>query len=410
MPRFDRASLLAAFAAAAVLSLSACGGEKEGGQKKGERSEESAAGALPVRKVRLAHAEEGNLARTFEVTGTLAADEQVELGFKVTGRIDRLAVDLGTPVRAGQALAQLSPTDFNLRVAQAQNALEQARALLGLVPGQATAPIDPRDSAAARQATALLEQARLQRERMKSLFDQQLISRSDMDAAEASFQVAEGRLQDAIEQGRNRQAVLAQRKSELDLARQQLTDSTLRAPFDGVIRERRASPGDYVTPGQPVVVLVKVHPLRLKLAVPEREASGIAPGQTVHLTVEGDPTTYEGKVARTSPAITEDNRTYMVEAEVPNPQGRLRPGAFARAEIVTEADARALLVPADAVVTFAGVDKVLSVADGKAVEKRIKIGRRVGDRVEIVDGISAGDAVVLKPGNLVTGQPVEVGS
>jgi RND family efflux transporter MFP subunit len=159
-----------------------------------------------------------------------------------------------------------------------------------------------------------------------------------------------------------------------------------------------------------VVVLVKVHPLRLKLAVPEREASGIAPGQKVRLTVEGDPTTYEGRVARTSPAITEDNRTYLVEAEVPNPQGRLRPGSFARAEIVTEADARALLVPADAVVTFAGVDKVLTVADGKAVEKRIKIGRRTGDRVEILDGISAGDAVVLKPGNLVTGQPVEVGS
>ena len=412
-PRASRPSILRATALALVVlgvTFAGCGGESAGApEKKGARGAgKDAAAALPSRDVRLATAETGRLARTLSVTGTLAADEQVQLGFKVTGRIDRLYVDLGTRVRAGQVLAQLSPTDFRLRVAQAQNALEQARAGLGMVPGQAEPPIDARDTAGARQAAALLEQARLQRERMTSLFAQQLISRSDMDNAEASYRVAEARLQDALEQGRTRQALLAQRKSELDLARQQLADSGLAAPFTGVVRERRASPGDYVTPGQPVLVLVKIHPLRLKLAVPERDAGGVRIGQAVDLAVEGDPATYKGRVARTSPAITEDNRTYLVEAEVPNLDGRLKPGSFARAEIVLEAQAQALLVPADALVTFAGVDKVLSVEGGKAIEKRVKVGRRAEDRIEILDGLEPGTSVVLSPGNLVAGQPVRV--
>lgn len=400
-------SMKTALAVVAV-ALAACGG----GESKTAQNPGGGKGpgpdSLPPRDVQLARVEEGNLARTLAVTGTLAADEQVELGFKVNGRIQHLAVDLGTPVRRGQTVAQLSLVDFNLRVAQAQNALEQARARLGLVPGQAGPPADPSETPVVKQAAAVREQARLTRERMQKLFSEQLISREEMDAVESSYLVAEARVEDAMEEARSRQALLAQRQSELDLARQQLIDATLTAPFDGVVRERRASPGDYVTPGQAVVVLVKVHPLRLRLAVPERDAPDVRPGQSVRLRVEGDPGTYEGRIVRTSPAITEENRTYLVEAEVPNPRGSLKPGSFARAEIVTEAATRALLVPDEAVVTFAGIDKVLSVDNGKAAEKRVKLGRRASGKVEILEGVAAGDPVVLSPGNLVSGQPVRV--
>ena len=112
--------------------------------------------------------------------------------------------------------------------------------------------------------------------------------------------------------------------------------------------------------------------------------------------------------ARISPAINEENRTLLVEAEVPNQDGRLRPGAFARAEIVTESEDPAVLVPSSSVISFAGIEKVMSVEDGHAVEKRVKTGRRAGDRVEILEGIAAGEPVVLEPGNLVGGQPVRV--
>lgn len=361
---------------------------------------------LPVREVRLATAESARLPRTVEVTGTLAADEQVALGLKVAGRLDRMAVDLGTRVRAGALLARLAPADFTLRVAQAQNALEQARVRLGLAPGAPDTAADLEQTAGVRQADALLLQARTTRDRVAALFAQQLVSRQDLDAAEANLAVAEARRQDGVEEARNRQAIVAERRAELELARQQLADSTLVAPFDGVVRERRAVAGDYVAIGQALVVLVKIDPLRLRLSIPERDARGVAAGQAVALTVEGDPDRHRGRVARISPAISEDNRTLLVEAEVPNRDGSLRPGAFARAEIVVEAATPAVLVPATSVVTFAGVDKVIGVEGGRAKEHMVRTGRRAGDRVEILDGIAAGDPVVVEPGNLVSGQPV----
>jgi len=122
--------------------------------------------------------------------------------------------------------------------------------------------------------------------------------------------------------------------------------------------------------------------------------------------LEGDAADHSGRVARLSPSIQEQSRTLIVEAEVANPSGRLRPGSFARAEIVVEADRSAVIVPVSAVVTFAGVERVFVVADGRAVERRIRTGRRAGDRVEVLEGLSAGDPVVVSPGNLVGGQPV----
>jgi len=144
------------------------------------------------------------------------------------------------------------------------------------------------------------------------------------------------------------------------------------------------------------------------VAVPEREAASIRIGQMVRVKLEGDPAEHLGRVVRLSPAIQEQNRTLAVEAEVANPAGRLRPGAFARAEIVVEADREAVLVPASAVVTFAGLEKVFGVENGKAVEKRIRTGRRAGERVEVLDGVAAGELVVLEPGNLVGGSLVTV--
>ncbi|HWM91639.1 MAG TPA: efflux RND transporter periplasmic adaptor subunit [Thermoanaerobaculia bacterium] len=364
--------------------------------------------SLTAREVRVVRAEAGRLARTVIVSGTLAADEEAELGPKIAGRLTSLAVDLGDRVRRGQTLARLSPTDLELRVRQAENALQQARAQLGLPAGGSAQTIDPDDTALVKQATANLTQARLTRERMARLLQQQLIPQQDFDAVEAAFQVAEGRHQEAIETARTRQALLGQRMSELEIARQQLRDSVLTAPFDGMIQERRAGIGDYVAVGQPVVVLVRVHPLRLRLEVPEREAADVRGGQPVRLTVEGDPETHTGQVARISPAIREDSRTLLVEAEVPNPNGRLRPGSFAKAEIVTQANEPAVLVPTASVITFAGIEKVLGVEDGKAVEKRVRTGRRAGDRVEILEGAAAGDVVVVAPGNLVGGQPVTI--
>jgi RND family efflux transporter MFP subunit len=282
------------------------------------------------------------------------------------------------------------------------------RAGLGLSKDGSAESVDPEKTALVRETRAVLEEARLNRDRIARLWEKNLIARTEVDASQSRLLVAESRYQAALEEIRNRQELLAERSSGLALARQQLSDTVLSAPIDGAVRERRASVGEFLAAGAPVFGLVRVHPLRLRVAVPERDAPSVRVGQTVRVLLEGDTAAHAGRVARLSPSIQEQNRTLIVEAEVANREGKLRPGSFARAEIVVEADRTAVMVPAPAVVTFAGLEKVFVVKDGKAVEKRIRTGRRSGDRVEILEGVAAGEPVVADPGNLVGGTPVTV--
>ena len=358
------------------------------------------------RAVRVVRADSGTLQRTISATGALAAEDQVILNTKVAGRLAELPVDLGSPVRQGDVIAVLDLTDFHLRVEEASTALTQARARLGVPLDGSSDQVDPGKTALVRQARAVLEQARRNHDRLASLQRDGILSKAELDQADADFRVAEARVQEAFEEVRSRQALLAERRAALRLAEQELADATLRAPFDGVVRERHLSIGGYLQVGAAVATIVRVHPLRLRLAVPEREAASVLVGQSVRLRSEGDAKSAVGKVVRLSPAVDEHTRTLLVEAEVPNEDGVLRPGAFASAEIVVEAEQPAILVPLSAITTFAGVTKVFGVADGKVVEKRVKVGRRAADRVEVIEGIAAGDEIIAEPGNLTAGQAV----
>ena len=152
-------------------------------------------------------------------------------------------------MRKGQIVARIDPGDYRLRVDQAQAALQQARSRLGLRPDGTDDRVDAEQTALVRQARAVLDEAKLTRERSDRLLEQELIARSQLDAAVAALQVAEGRYQDAIEEVRIRQGVLAQRRSELELARQQLADTALVSPIDGAVSQRQASVGEYLAPG-----------------------------------------------------------------------------------------------------------------------------------------------------------------
>jgi RND family efflux transporter MFP subunit len=342
------------------------------------------------------------LVHAVTVSGTLAAEEQVMLSLKVTGRLEELSVDLGSRVTRGQVIARLTPTDFILRLQQATAALQQARVRLGLPADGDDDAVVIEGTALVRQQKALFDEAKLQRDRIATFVERGISAKADLDTANAQLQVGESRYLDALEEARNRQAVLAQRRSEVAIARQQVEDSTLRSPIDGVVRERLAFAGEYRAAGTPIVTVVRQHPLRLQLSVPERSALEIRMGQKVLVTVEGDPDTYEGRVARLSPAITEGNRTLPLEAEVPNQHGKLRPGTFARAEIITS-EQPGIVIPHTALVVFAGVEKVFAVADGKATEKRVRTGRRFTETIEIVEGLEPGDMVIVEPGAVTAG-------
>ncbi len=396
-----------------ILFLAGChGGEQQVAASKGkEGRREGGAANLPVKQVKVATSESRRLNHTVTAPGTLAADEQAALSFKVAGRMDEIKVDLGSQVRKGQVIANLETTEFKVRLQQAEAALQQGRVRLGLPPQGVDDTIAAENTSLVRQARALLEEAKSNRERTVRLVDQGIQSKAEFDRVDSAYKVADSRYQDAIEEVRNRQAVLLQRRSELAIAQQQLIETVLYAPFDGAVRERRASLGEFLNAGAPVVTIVRLHPLRLRLEVPEREAQGIKAGHSVRVLVEGDnQQSYSGRVARLSPAFQEQSRTLIIEAEVDNHRGILRPGSFAKAEIQTSASSDVVMVPASAIVTFAGIQKVFSVKDGKALEKNVVVGKRPEDSADwvVVEGLDAGAQVILSPGILVSGQPVSI--
>ena len=387
----------------AAIFFTSCKSDYQASQRQDRAGQQAAA----PRKVKTAAVAETPFGETVTANGTLAAFDQTTVSVKVPGRLSAISVDLGSVVRRGQKIAQLDVRDYQLRVQQAEAAFAQARARLGLSPQGNDDRIDPENTSTVRQARAVYDEARFNRDRAARLVEQGVIAKAEFDSANATFKVAEGRYQDAYEEVRNRQGMLAQRKSELELARQQLKDTGVVAPLDGVVQEKTASVGEYLAAGAPVVNIVKMDPLRLRAEIPERESRTVRTGQDVRVTVEGDTNVYLGKIMRLSPVIAEQNRVLMVEADVRN-NGTLRPGSFAHAEIVTNDAKMAVTVPNNAIVTFAGIEKVIIVQNGKALERPITTGRRGNEFTEIVAGINVGEKVIVDPGNLQSGQAVEV--
>ncbi|MBI5801114.1 MAG: efflux RND transporter periplasmic adaptor subunit [Verrucomicrobia bacterium] len=373
----------------------------KGGKKDGKN-----APAMPSRAVQSAPAESRPMERAVSVIGALAAIDQATLSVKVSGRLQSLSVDIGTRVKKGELVAQIESVDYELKLRSAEALLAQARARLGLLLVGADDTVKAEETSTVRQANASLLESQKQRDRTRELAKRGISSQADLEIVEANYEIAFNRHLEALEDIRQRQGVLQQRRVEVEIARQQLADTKIVAPFDGMVQERKASPGEFLNTAAPIVTLVKVDPLRLRVEVPERNAAGVRLGQKVRLTIEGDTNKYTGTISRLSPAITDASRMLIVEADIPNAAGLLRPGTFARADIVLAEQEPATTVHKDALITFAGMEKIFLVKDGRAAEKNIAVGRRAGDFIEVLSGVKAGDVVVLSPGSLQNGQPV----
>jgi RND family efflux transporter MFP subunit len=389
-----------ALASALLVVLTACGGDSSSSASAQEGGREQA-----PKQVQTGQVEQRLLGASVLVNGTLDAYDRATVGTKVAGRLQSMAVDLGSRVSRGQLIARIDPTDYNIRLQQAEAGLAQARVRLGLPPEGSSDSVDPTDTPPVREARAVLEEARASRERYSALMRDGVISKADFDQVQAQSRVAESRYQDALEEIRNRQAVATQRRAEVALARQQLADTAIVAAFNGVVQQRIASLGEFLAAGAPVAEIVRIDPLRFRAEVPERDAATIRIGQNVQLAVDGAAGQHTGRVTRISPTITERTRVLEIEADIPN-DGGLRAGSFARATIVTDTTAESLTIPKEALLTFAGIEKVVVVDKGKAKEKPVTTGRRAGPWIEVLNGVKAGDEVVLNPVNLRPGQAV----
>ncbi len=327
------------------------------------------------------------------VQGSLSADEVSTIAAKVAGRIVEVNCDLGDVVQQGQTLIKLDDTEYILRVVQAEAQLSQVRAAIGLKAGDPVSKLEPLRSPPVRETKALLEEAQQNVARLKTLFAQRAIVATDLEAAQSAEQVADARFNSSLNSVREKMALVDVQSAQLDLAKQQLQDTVIAAPLDGVVLNRMVAVGTYLQIGQPVVELAKTNVLRFRASVPERFAQQLRIGQRVRLTVGGE--LRQSTVERISPALDPLSRSLVFEALIPNSDNLLRSGLFAQAEIILDEDATAIAIPSSALVRFAGIDKAWRVVDGKVSESVLQIGREVDDMIEVYEGLALGDQILI---------------
>lgn len=293
---------------------------------------------LPVETITVApQALEGGL----ETVGSLRADESAEISAEVAGRITRIHFAEGGRVNAGAPLFTLDSGTARAALAEAQANLANSR------------------SAAARAA---------------QLIDQQLIARSDYDTLRA---------QQAVDQAR------------VASARTAVSKMTLRAPFAGAVGLREVSVGDYVGAGDALVTLVRTDPIEVDFSVPETDLAQLRQGQRIQVQVDAWPgETFGGEVVAIAPVIDRDSRSVQLRARIANPDGKLRPGQFARLQMQSRGNATALFVPEQALMQQGEERFVYTAVDGKAKRVVVETGLRMPGMVEVTSGLQAGDVVI----------------
>ena len=342
--------------------------------------------------VGLSTAVEQPVTRFIRVSGTLTAEEDADVAAEIAGRVVATPVERGTRVNGGGDLVRIAAVEAEAQAREALANAAQIEARLGIAGGAAFDAERVPEVANAKAAHVL---AQTDFERVKMLFEKQLLSQSEYDQRRSQVDAA-ARQYDVARNGAEQQyqSLMAARARTV-VAQKAVADTVVRAPFAGVVGERFVSVGDYVTRGTKVASVMRIDPLRVELTVPEQYVAAVAAGSAVTFEVDAYPgETFTGQVRYVSPSVKTETRALMVEAVVPNASSRLKPGFFATARIEQAAKLPGILVPAGAVRTVAGTARVFVVANDRAEERVVMTGQVVGDQVEIATGLQAGERVV----------------
>jgi len=326
--------------------------------------------------------------------GTLIPDEESNVTSVVAGRVTDVFVERGSKVKANAPLVRLRDVDYRISAQIAQAQLQQARARLGMNEKDPPPKADALPEVT--MARSEMDLAASMLARAEELSRSGAMSQQDLDSARSRAASASDRYQSARHQARASLSSLDLAKAQLNQASTSVREATVRAPFAGEIANRMVSSGEYVGPQSPLVTLVRTDPLRLELSIPQQHLSAVQVGETVTLTFDSIPgERFEAKVHYISAAVKRDTRSLVVEAIVPNPDGRLRPGLFATARLHTGDEQAVVVIPSSAVRTEAGVSRVFVVNEGKIQERVISIAEHGNDTTVVSDGLSQGDEVAV---------------
>jgi RND family efflux transporter MFP subunit len=347
------------------------------------------------------------IARFIRVSGTLTAQEDADVAAEISGRVVATPVERGTLVGANDPLIQIAATEVDAQAREAQANAAQIEARLGLEGGK-TFDVEAVPEVA--NARASYQLAKNEFSRAQSLYDRKLLSQSDFDQRSAQMEATQRQYDVAKNAAAQQYQALLGARARVTVAQKALADTVVRAPFTGAVGERFVSVGDYVNRGTKVASVMRIDPLRVELTVPEQYVSAVATGRAVKFEVDAYPNeSFTGQVRFVSPSVTASTRALTLEAIVPNPQGRLKPGFFATAQIEEATKRPGILVPSAAVRTIAGTARVFVINTDRAEERVVMTGQTVGDQVEIVSGLKVGEKLASNAVNqLVDGIRVAV--
>ena len=389
------------------LGLISLGCSKPAQQSVAEAASASKAQAQEPLSIRVATAETRKLRRTISVTGSLSPDETLTVSAEVAGRLAAVHFDFGQRVKKGDIIAELDQREYALQYERSRAALAQALARVGLNPSQEEAT--PDSTPAIRQAQAQSEDARSKYESAARLIKTGDVSRERFTELEKTFNARQAALEAARDDLRTQLASIQALRAEVKLAQKRLSDTIVRAPFDGAVSARLVSPGQYMKDNTPIVTLVKTHPLRLRVDIPETAASEVRIGATLSFTTDAVPgQQFHAVVRELNPALEARSRSLTAEARLIESDPRLRPGAFVQVQLGVSRDSTAVVVPKEAIYQMAGLTKVFVVRNGRALETKITPGVEINGWLEVpASRIHPGDQVaVSRLAALIDGAPV----
>lgn len=291
--------------------------------------------------VRIMVANPTKLREIIKASGTLLADEEVDLSFETSGKIIAIFFTEGTHIQKGQLLARLND--------------DELEAELGKLKFQE-------------------KLAKEKVERQRVLLEKEAVSQESYDQLKTDLQGTE---------------------AEIEILRARIAEKEIHAPFDGIIGLRFVSEGAFVTSSTLIARLVKIQPLKIDFSIPERYAGMVKSGANLTFHLENTEKNYTAKVYAVEPGIDPKTRTIALRAIYENRNEELQPGRFVSIELVIREKDDALQVPTECIIPELGGEKVFLISKGKARSSQVKTGLRTEETIEILDGINAGDTVVV---------------
>ncbi len=371
-------------------------------------------GGAPTFAVKTGVATRGAVTEYLAAIGSIVSRLEMEQRSEVAGTIRMIHVGTGVPYAQGDLLVTLDDRDLRIDLTRKQAELERAEAELALIVAGTRAETLDYLRAEVAEAEANLERSETDLTRLRRLFDQDIGSEVELvriaaekKANQALLAQAAARLREAVngarpEDIRIAQAAVAIRRTEVDLATRQLEKTRIHAPFNGVILQKVAEIGAYVSEGDVLFETVSHNFLEAVLEIPERTAGRFAAGAEFSLTVDafaGTPLVAQIIIA--VPVADPASRNMLVRAELIDPPAQLAPGMFVRAQIPINHKDNAVLVPADALVHRKDKIFVFRVVDNKVEMIPASIGLRGKNMVEVLSGIEPGDVVVTTGGEVL---------